>query len=518
VPKPALALWLLFSLCCAVAAPAHAASLEVIRARGELIAGVKADYEPFGFRDSSGALVGFDIDVTGGLAKAIGVPVRLVAVTSSNRLQKLASGEVDVLVATLGDTLDRRRLVRMIEPGYYGGGASVLLPAGSRIRNWADIKGQPLCAVQGALWNRLAASRLLADIRAFGSARDAEMALLDGACAGWLFDEAALQHRLASGDWPGYRLLPADFVAPWAIAVAEDGPLADLFEGTVADWMRNGRFSALEARWGLPPSTYVRQTESLWSRHDADGAWHCRRQDDGQWTADCRDLDLIEAQDLQGIGAAILSLRDRFGIDLTPFYEPFSRTMFLEALLTTVFLALSVVAGSLLAGAVGALMLQSRFAVLRLPTALVLLQLRMTPPLLQLYLVFFGIGGLLSAQGLTVGATAVAIIVLSLYAGSANATALSDASATIPSATPRRLRRVVALAFPSVMGSCINIVKATAMASAIAVGELVHASTAIIADYGNAGVMMNVLLACYVVVVLAVVYGFGLFERKVINR
>ncbi len=49
------------------------------------------------------------------------------------------------------------------------------------------------------------------------------------------------------------------------------------------------------------------------------------------------------------------------------------------------------------------------------------------------------------------------------------------------------------------MGSCINVVKATAMASAIAVPELVHVSTTIAADYGNAGVMMNVLLACYVV-------------------
>ena len=515
MPKSILPLWLLFAFC--VAATAQAASLPEIRARGELIVGVKADYQPFGFRDSSGALVGFDADVAAGLAKAIGVPVRLTVVTSSNRLQKLAAGDVDVLVATLGDTADRRRLVRMIEPGYYGGGASVLLPEDSRIHGWADLGGQPLCAVQGALWNRLAASRMLADIRAFDSIRDAELALRDGGCIGLLYDEAALQSRLASGEWPGYRLLPADFVAPWAIAVAEDGPLANLFDETVAQWIRDGWLSALEAKWKLPPSLYLQQAAALWSRRDADGAWHCRRGDDGQWATDCRELNLIAAQDLRGIGAAILSLRDRFGIDLTPFYEPFTRAMLLRALLTTVLLALAALAGSLLVGGIGATMLRSRFSAVRVITAFALTLPRMTPPLLQLYLVFFGIGGLLAARGLTIGAMTVAIIVLSFYAGSANAMALSDAAAAISPAAPHRLRRVAALAFPSVMGSCINIVKATAMASATAVPELVHVSTAIIADYGNAGVMMNILLGCYVAVVLAVVYGFKVFERKVID-
>src|SRR5690606_34303544 len=147
------------------------------------------------------------------------VSLRLEVVSSSDRLQKLAAGEVDVLVATLGDTLDRRRLVRMIEPGYYGGGASILVRGTGPIQDWPDIKGRQICAVQGALWNRLAATRMLADIRAYGSIRDAEMALRDGACAGWLYDEAAIEHRLANGEWAGYRMLDVEFVSPWAIAV-----------------------------------------------------------------------------------------------------------------------------------------------------------------------------------------------------------------------------------------------------------------------------------------------------------
>ena len=143
---------------------------------------------------------------------------------------------------------------------------------------------------------------------------------------------------------------------------------------------------------------------------------------------------------------------------------------------------------------------------------------RMTPPLLQLYVVFFGLGGLLARQGLTIGGFATAVAVLSLYAGAANAVAISEAAATLAPGLPHRARRIAALAHPAVMGSCINVVKATAMASAIAVPELVHVSTTIAADYGNAGVMMNLLLAAYVAIVLLVAHGFTWVERRLLSR
>lgn len=516
--KRIVAFWLLVLFASGPVLAARSADLDAIYERGAIVVGVKADYEPFGYRDASGALVGFEADIAARIAEMLGVEPQLVAVTSSNRLQKLAAGEVDLLVATLGDSLDRRRLVRMIEPGYYGGGASVLLPGDSLIREWADLKGAPLCAVQGALWNRLAATRMLAEIRAFGSVRDAELALREGVCAGWLYDDAAIGRRLASAQWAGYRMLEPQFVSPWAMAVAAEGGLAAFADQAVAEWLRTGWLSLLETKWGLSPSIYLRRAEQEWGRRDADGQWHCRLDDQGKWPPDCRDLDLIEAQELRGIGAAILALRDGFGLDLTPFYDPFSRATFTRALATTLLLAVATVIGSLAAGIGGAAMLRSGIAAVRVPAAAVLALFRMTPPLLQLYLVFFGIGGLLAARGLTLDALWVAIVVLSLYAGAANAVALGDAAATIPPSASDRYRRIALLAYPAIMGSCINIVKATAMASTIAVGELVHASTAIIADHGNAGVMMNILLACYVALVLAVVHGFSVFERKVLLR
>ena len=516
-PSPALILWLVAMMALTALAPARADTLDQIRQKGVLTAGVKADYAPFGFRDGKGDIVGFDADVAAALAARLGVALRIVPVTASNRLQKLAAGEVDVIVATLGDTIDRRRLARMIEPGYFGGGASIIVPEDSPIRAWSDVAGRPLCAVQGALWNRLVSTRLLGDVRAFSSTRDAELALREGNCAGYLYDEAALSYLMASGNWAGYRLLPAEFVSPWAIAVASDGPLATLFDQTVADMMRDGSLRAMADKWKLPSTAYLDGAEKLWKAREADGAWLCRKQADDRWPAACRDLDLIEAQDLTGMGSVILSLRDRFGIDLSAFYDPYGRALFVHALLTTFVLAAAAVAGSLMVGFVGAVLLNLRVALVSRFTSFCLVVLRMTPPLLQLYLVFFGIGGLLAARGFTLDAMLVAITVLSLYAGAANAVTLAEAARTVPLIADDRMHRIGRLAFPALMGSCLNIVKATAMASAIAVPELVHASTAIISDYGNSGEMMNILLACYVAIVLSVVQLFHLVERRLLR-
>ncbi len=517
-PLFALRLLLALLLATLAASAARADRLDDIRARGALVVGVKADYEPFGFRDAAGALAGYDVDVAQGLAEAIGVPVTLVPVTSANRLQKLAAGDVDAIVATLGDTVDRRRLVRMIEPGYYGGGASVMVPEQSPIRSWTDLRNRRLCAVQGALWNRLVATRINAVIEAFGNLRDASLGLGEGACDGFLYDEAALLHLVASGEWPGYRLLPADYVSPWAIAVARDGRLATLFDETVAGWLRDGHLKQLEAKWKLPPSSYLNDAGALWSSREADGSYVCKRQADGAWPLGCRELDLIEAQEVVGLAGIALMLRDQFGVDLTPFYDRYHREGLLHGLLVTLALAAAVLVGSLAVGLGGAFVLVRRVPVLSPLLHLSLTLMRMTPPLLQLYLVFFGIGGLVAVHGFTLSAFWTVAAVLSFYAGAANAAVLAEAAATVGPTSQHRLKRILRLAHPAVMGSSINVVKATPMASAIAVPELVHASTAIAADYGNGPVMMNILLVTYVAIVLAVAHLFTVVERRVLGR
>ena len=141
------------------------------------------------------------MDVAHGFAEALGVDVELVPVTSANRLQKVGRGEIDIVAATMGDTRSRRELVTMIEPQYYGDGANVLLRDDAKIGTWADLRGQTVCGLQGSLWNRLAKQRLLLDVTAFNSTREASQGLRNEHCVGWIYDEVLLLHELrpASG-------------------------------------------------------------------------------------------------------------------------------------------------------------------------------------------------------------------------------------------------------------------------------------------------------------------------------
>src|SRR5205823_9604415 len=75
------------------AAPAAAQTLEKIKQRGTLIVGSKADYKPFGFRDPSGAIVGFEPDIAKLVADKLGVKLEIEPVVSSNRMQFLQQGK-----------------------------------------------------------------------------------------------------------------------------------------------------------------------------------------------------------------------------------------------------------------------------------------------------------------------------------------------------------------------------------------------------------------------------------------
>ena len=61
--------------------------------RGKVVVGVKADYKPWGYRSTSGELIGMEIDMAKDVAAAMNVDLELVPVQSSNRMQFLEQGK-----------------------------------------------------------------------------------------------------------------------------------------------------------------------------------------------------------------------------------------------------------------------------------------------------------------------------------------------------------------------------------------------------------------------------------------
>ena len=492
------------------------AALDAARNRGTLVVGVKTDYPPFGQLTTKGDAEGLEHDLAEDIAKRLGVGLVKVPVTGANRLQKLEEGAVDVVIATMGDTADRRRIAALIEPNYYSSGVTLLLRPDQKAADWPDIRGLKICAIQGSYFNRPMSQRYLLDLVIFNNARDAKLALRDGQCKGYLFDNTAIQSDLAKPEWAGYKApLPPAMVAPWAIAVAkrEQGTELEWALGdAVADWHRTGFLLAREKAWKLPETKFLNDTQKLWTSVGSDAQPMCAREPSGQWPAACRNPVFVTSGDVGGLRSMGLRLRELTGLDLTVVYDDYDRWRFFRGLLQSLALIVLCVVGSLAVGVLGALITESRWQKLGKLVRVLCIYGRMTPPLLQMYLLFFGLGALAwSAFGMTLSPLVIAVWCLSYYTGSSIMKALLDAAEHERELRPgfaltlSSVRSLVDTSSGPVTAALVNVSKGTMMASAISVPELLSAATAIMSDSGNVGVMMNLLLLIFLGVIAATV-------------
>ncbi|MGI9482671.1 MAG: transporter substrate-binding domain-containing protein [Hyphomicrobiales bacterium] len=229
--------------------------------RGKVIVGVKADYKPWGFRNESGAIVGMEVDMAQDVADALGVELETVAVQSSNRMQFLEQGKIDMMIATMSDRPDRRKIVGIVQPNYYTSGTNVLAPKAVGIKQWTDLKDKPVCGKQGAFYNKIVTERYGAKVIAFTGNAEAKQALRDKKCIAWVYDDSSIMSDLSSGNYDDYEMpLSSEDDNPWGLAVPA-GELNCVFgnfmSGISHNWLQSGRLIELEKKWGIQPTAFL---------------------------------------------------------------------------------------------------------------------------------------------------------------------------------------------------------------------------------------------------------------------
>ena len=231
--------------------------------RGKVVIGVKADYKPWGFRDSSGELVGMEIDMAKDVAATMGVELELVPVQSSNRMQFLEAGDIDLMIATMSDRADRREIVGIVGPNYYTSGTNVLAPKALGLTSWEDLRGKPVCGKQGAFYNQIVEERYGAQIIAFTGNAEAKQALRDRKCIAWVYDDSSIGSDLASGEWDEFEMpLASEDDNPWALAVPlaeKDCVFGRFMSGMQYNWHQSGALIELEKKWGIQPTAYLKK-------------------------------------------------------------------------------------------------------------------------------------------------------------------------------------------------------------------------------------------------------------------
>ncbi len=240
-----------------------------VMSRGKLVVGVKADYKPWGYRDESGSIVGMEVDMAELVADAMGVELETVAVQSSNRMQFLEQGKIDMMIATMSDRPDRRKIVGITQPNYYTSGTNVLSPRALSLSNWEDLRGKPVCGKQGAFYNKIVNERYGADIVAFTGNAEAKQALRDKKCIAWVYDDSSIMSDLSSGNWDEFEMpLASEDDNPWGLAVPlgeKDCVFGNFMSGLTYNWHQSGKLIELEAKWGIQATQYLKDKSAQYA-------------------------------------------------------------------------------------------------------------------------------------------------------------------------------------------------------------------------------------------------------------
>jgi polar amino acid transport system substrate-binding protein len=250
------------------ASTANADALQDIKSRGTLIVGSKADYRPFGFLDPSGKIVGFEPDLAADVAKRLGVKLELVPVVASNRIQFLQQAKIDLMIATMSDTPERRKIVDIVEPDYYASGTNVMAKKSENLKSWEQLKGKKVCLIQGSFYNKELQEKYGIEGVAFPGTAEAYSALRNGNCVAFAYDDTAIQGELQKPEWKDYDMpLDSILVVPWGLAVKQgEKAFADFMSKTVTDWHKSGMIERLEKKWGIKPTKFAQEMHQKYSK------------------------------------------------------------------------------------------------------------------------------------------------------------------------------------------------------------------------------------------------------------
>lgn len=229
-----------------------------IKQKGKIVVGVKADYKPYGYIDPSGKIVGLEIDLAHDIAKRLGVQIELIPVVAANRMEFVKQGRIDMMIATMAYRPDRAEVVSIPQPLYYAGAANVLAKKNSGLKNWTDLKGKPICGVQGAYYNRRTGEEFGAQMVVFKGVTEAMAALEAGNCVGTVFDTTYFA-GLSDAKWADYAMmLPAIDPEPWGLGVhKEDRKFTAFISEVTKEWHKTGFLLGLEKKWGIPQSPFL---------------------------------------------------------------------------------------------------------------------------------------------------------------------------------------------------------------------------------------------------------------------
>ena len=123
-------------------------TLDEIKDSGKIVISVFSDKAPFGYVDENGEYQGYDIYFAERIAEDLGVEVEYVSTDPASRVEYVATGKVDLILANFTVTDERAEQVDFALP-YMKVMLGVVSPDNALITDVEQLKGKDLIVVKG---------------------------------------------------------------------------------------------------------------------------------------------------------------------------------------------------------------------------------------------------------------------------------------------------------------------------------------------------------------------------------
>jgi glutamate/aspartate transport system substrate-binding protein len=238
-------------------------TLKRVAQAGTIRLGYRDDAAPFSFVSRAGEVRGYSIDLCRAIAEAIGdafggVPPRIEfrRVTATDRLDRVAAGEVDLECGATTNTAARREKVAFSPPTFITG-TRLAVPRRSTIRGLADLAGRAVAVVRGttneAVLREIVRKRdLRTGVVAVDDLSQAFALVAAGKADAVAGDDVLLVGELVrSGERPRHAIVgPLLSFERYGIAFARDDPqLAVVVDRAMRDLARSGELRRIYNKW-----------------------------------------------------------------------------------------------------------------------------------------------------------------------------------------------------------------------------------------------------------------------------
>ncbi len=233
-------------------------TLEMVKKKGVLVAGVKDSTPGFGFVDEkTRQIIGYDVDFVAAIANKLGVKLELKPVTSASRMPQLVEGNIDIIAATMTATPERAKQIDF-SLTYFFTGQKFIVKKGT-VKSLADLNGKRIGTAKGSTSEQNAAKALpKATILSFDDYPQALLALQQGKVFAATTDESILANLLGNAPNKDQYEIPDIQISdePYGLGMRKgDKNFVDFVNKTLLEMEKSGEAKKIFDKWFGPNAT-----------------------------------------------------------------------------------------------------------------------------------------------------------------------------------------------------------------------------------------------------------------------